>query len=246
MMNDAGSSHSHPPPPGSEVLGDLFALVSALCYAGYTVLLRYLVPDEDRLVMPLFFGLVGLFNIVLMWPFGLILALTGVEPFAFPQGMVILWLFVNGLIGTVLSDYLWLWSVLLTSPLIATLGLSLTIPLAMLSDWVFNHASFAALYIVGSLLVILGFLVVNLERYIKQCMRPLFPPGFNRICLPVTANETSSSSSSSSSSLEHEEYEDSPDLSSIDQSPPDYQEVYHPEHRVQISPSVVEREDSTP
>lgn len=39
------------------------------------------------------------------------------------QGFVWLYLTINGLIGTVLSDFLWLWAVLLTSPLVATVGL---------------------------------------------------------------------------------------------------------------------------
>jgi hypothetical protein len=41
-------------------------------------------------------------------------------------------------------------------------ALSLTIPLAMLSDWIFKaHAVPSALMVVGSLLVIGGFLLVN-------------------------------------------------------------------------------------
>jgi hypothetical protein len=59
----------------------------------------------------------------------------------------------------------------------------------MLSDWLFNQASFAGLYIFGSLLVILGFLVVNLESILSHWLRPLFPQAVNRICLPLTTEE---------------------------------------------------------
>lgn len=71
---------------------------------------------------------------------------------------------MNGFIGTVLSDYLWLWAVLLTSPLVATVGLSLTIPLAMLTDIVLKGKSFTWLYLLGSALVVGGFLLVNCDN----------------------------------------------------------------------------------
>ena len=40
----------------------------------------------------------------------------------------------NGLIGTVLSELLWLVGCFYTSSLVATLAISLTIPLTMLAD----------------------------------------------------------------------------------------------------------------
>ena len=36
--------------------------------------------------MQLFFGLVGLFNILFLWPIGLILHFTGAETFELPSG----------------------------------------------------------------------------------------------------------------------------------------------------------------
>lgn len=56
---------------------------------------------------------------------------------------------------------------LLTTPLIATLALSLTIPLAMLVDFAVKGESFSAAYLLGSLMVLSGFLLVNL-RYRKD------------------------------------------------------------------------------
>jgi solute carrier family 35, member F5 len=35
--------------------------------------------------MPLFYGLLGLFTILFLWPIGLILHLTGAENFEFPR-----------------------------------------------------------------------------------------------------------------------------------------------------------------
>jgi solute carrier family 35 protein F5 len=150
------------------LIGDMLSLLGAVFYAVYLVLLKKIVKDESRMNARRFFGLVGLFNMFLLWPFAIILNFSGFEPFVFPTGMVWLYLTINGLIGTVLSDYLWLWSVLLTTPLVATIGLSLNIPLAMLADIVIKHKEFTVVYVLGSIMVLVGFVLVNADDYVKQ------------------------------------------------------------------------------
>ena len=103
-----------------------------------------------------------------MWPFGFLLNFIGLEPFAFPSGQVWLYLTVNGLVGTVLSDYLWLLSVLLTSPLVSTVGLSLSIPLAMITDVIIKGKSFTFLYFLGTVLVVGGFMLVNMNDILMR------------------------------------------------------------------------------
>lgn len=49
-------------------------------------LLKVRIGDESRIDMQLFFGFVGLFNIVVCWPVGLVLHLTGGEVFEWPEG----------------------------------------------------------------------------------------------------------------------------------------------------------------
>lgn len=61
----------------------------------------------------------------------------------------------------VLSDILWARAIVLTTPTVATVGLSLTIPLAMLSDWIFNRDVPSWQLAVGSVFVIGGFITVN-------------------------------------------------------------------------------------
>ena len=53
-------------------------------FAAYTILFKVRVGQESRIDMVLFFGLLGLCVVVLLWPIGLILHLTGVEPFELP------------------------------------------------------------------------------------------------------------------------------------------------------------------
>jgi len=65
---------------------------------------------------------------------------------------------------TFISDYLWILAMLMTSPLIVTMGLSLSIPLALLGDFVFRGQLKGLLYWFGAILVLTGFSVVNLKR----------------------------------------------------------------------------------
>jgi solute carrier family 35, member F5 len=69
---------------GEIAVGDAMAFGSAIMYGLYTVVMKKRIGNEDRVNMPLFFGLVGLFNVVFLWPGFLILHFTGVEKFVFP------------------------------------------------------------------------------------------------------------------------------------------------------------------
>jgi solute carrier family 35 protein F5 len=66
--------------PAQIAIGDLMAFVSAIVYGMYVTVMKRRVGNEDRVNMPLFFGLVGLFNLAFLWPGFFILHLTGVEP----------------------------------------------------------------------------------------------------------------------------------------------------------------------
>ncbi|KAF7999840.1 hypothetical protein HF325_005689 [Metschnikowia pulcherrima] len=62
------------------------------------------------------------------------------------------------------GDFCWCKAVLLTSPLTVTVGLSLTIPLAMVGDWVFKGFHVNFWYLFGAVIVTLGFLVINKDE----------------------------------------------------------------------------------
>lgn len=79
-------------------------------------------------------------------------------------GVIFGFLVLNGFCNNVLSDYLWARSVVLTSPTVATIGLSITIPLAMISDYFLWHAAPTFLSGVGAFLVVVGFVLVNVTR----------------------------------------------------------------------------------
>ncbi|XP_060786130.1 solute carrier family 35 member F5-like isoform X3 [Neoarius graeffei] len=119
---------------GKGTIGFLWSLLGAILYAVYIVLLKRKVDREEKLDIPLFFGFVGLFSLLLLWPGFVLLHYSGLELFEMPNRMVIGYILINGLIGTVLSEFLWLWGCFLTSSLIGTLALSLTVPLSILTD----------------------------------------------------------------------------------------------------------------
>lgn len=68
----------------SIAIGDGMALFSAIIYGLYVTVMKRRLGDEDRVNMPLFFGLVGVLNLILLWPVFFILHWTNIEPFEWP------------------------------------------------------------------------------------------------------------------------------------------------------------------
>lgn len=89
--------------------GIVLALLSAVCYAAYLVLVKHKSAVDQRINIPLFFGFVGLWNLLLLWPVFFVFNFTQIEVFELPNQRQLLLLLLNGLVGTVLSEALWLW-----------------------------------------------------------------------------------------------------------------------------------------
>ncbi|XP_032423732.1 solute carrier family 35 member F5 isoform X1 [Xiphophorus hellerii] len=149
-------------PDEKGVVGSLWSLAGAMLYAVYIVLIKRRVDREDKLDIPMFFGFVGLFNLLLLWPGFLLLHFSGFEAFELPSQLVWTYILINGLIGTVLSEFLWLWGCFLTSSLIGTLALSLTIPLSILADICLQKVRFSWLFFAGAIPVFLSFFIAAL------------------------------------------------------------------------------------
>ncbi|XP_019327801.1 PREDICTED: solute carrier family 35 member F5 isoform X2 [Aptenodytes forsteri] len=146
----------------SSTSGSLWSLVGAMLYAVYIVMIKRKVDREDKLDIPMFFGFVGLFNLLLLWPGFFLLHYTGFEAFEFPNKLIWMCIVINGLIGTVLSEFLWLWGCFLTSSLIGTLALSLTIPLSIIADMCMQKVQFSWLFFAGAVPVFFSFFIATL------------------------------------------------------------------------------------
>ncbi|XP_039277857.1 LOW QUALITY PROTEIN: solute carrier family 35 member F5 [Nilaparvata lugens] len=148
--------------------GAILSLISAFFYACYLVLLRRKVDHEDKMDIPVFFGFVGLFNFLLLWPMFFLLHYTHWESFEWPNKHQWTFLLINGLVGTVFSEVLWLWGCFLTSSLIATVAMSLTIPMSMLADVLFERVHYPGLFYLGSLPMVLSFITVTILAHYEN------------------------------------------------------------------------------
>ncbi|KAA1468154.1 hypothetical protein DENSPDRAFT_833365 [Dentipellis sp. KUC8613] len=152
-------SAAHEPRP---IWGDFLAILSAAFYALYVTLLKVRIGDESRIDMQLFFGFVGLFNILACWPIGVILHLTGGERIELPTTNRAVAGMLFNMAVTLTSDYIYVIAMLKTTPLVVTIGLSLTMPLAVVGDLWLQHPVKAQV-VVGALLVLISFVVVGVE-----------------------------------------------------------------------------------
>ncbi|KXN89920.1 hypothetical protein AN958_04924 [Leucoagaricus sp. SymC.cos] len=145
------------------LIGDALALISAVFYALYVILLKVRIKNEERIDMQLFFGFVGLFNVLVCWPMGFVLHWTGVETFELPTQAAEWYAIVINMAITWSSDYLYVLAMLRTTPLVVTVGISLTIPVAVLGDFMLKVPVHTQV-IVGAALVLVGFVAIGTDK----------------------------------------------------------------------------------
>jgi solute carrier family 35 protein F5 len=142
------------------LLGDFLALLSALFYGLYVILLKVRIQVESRIDMKLFFGFVGLFNIIALWPAGLLLHVLGAEILEAPHGAMEWSAVLLNMFITFASDFIYVIAMLKTTPLLVTIGISLTIPLAIFGDFLLG-VSTRPQAMLGGAMVLAGFLIVG-------------------------------------------------------------------------------------
>ncbi|UKZ70422.1 uncharacterized protein TrAtP1_011402 [Trichoderma atroviride] len=149
--------------PGQIALGDTMAFMSAVLYGIYVTVMKRRVGNEDKVNMQLFFGLVGVFNLSLLWPLFFVLHWTEMEPFELPPTSQIWTIIIVNAIASFVSDLSWALAMLLTTPLVVTVGLSLTIPLSLIGE-IFQYQQYSSfIYWIGAAVVFVSFVFVNHE-----------------------------------------------------------------------------------
>jgi len=156
-----------PEKPAAELaVGDALALFSAILYGIYTVTLKKatLKALPRSINMPLFFGFVGMFNFIFLAPLFPILHFTGLEPFSFPPTRRVWTILLINSMASFASDICWAYAMVLTSPLLVTVGLSLTIPLSLIGEMVLQGHYEGWVYWVGAGIVVGSFLFIDQEE----------------------------------------------------------------------------------
>jgi len=157
------------------LLGDFLVLVSSALYGAYTVVIRLQMPGEEAEGnVALFFGYLGLLTTVVLAPVVLVMVASGAVSLAAIPKEVYLIILLEGLLDYVLSDYLWARAVLLIGPTVATLGLSIQIPIAAVAEllsgankiqWLSSTSSIA-LAVLGTAFILAGFVGINLSALV--------------------------------------------------------------------------------
>lgn len=80
-----------------------------------------------------------------------------------PDSRVSMIVVVNSL-SSLVSDFCWAYAMLLTSPLVVTVGLSMTIPLSLIGQMILDNQYSSVLYWVGACVVLLSFIFINHEE----------------------------------------------------------------------------------
>ncbi|KAI1822889.1 hypothetical protein F4861DRAFT_357392 [Xylaria intraflava] len=142
-------------------IGDAMASLGAIFYGIYVVMMKIRWGDEERVDMPLFFALVGVVNALLLWPLFPLLHYTGIETCEWPPSNTIWVVLVVNSLSCFVSDICWSYAMLLTTPLVSTVGLSLTIPLSLVGEMVHYGQYPSPAYWLGAATVVMSFLFIN-------------------------------------------------------------------------------------
>uniref|UniRef100_A0A158PND5 Nuclear hormone receptor family member nhr-85 (inferred by orthology to a C. elegans protein) n=1 Tax=Anisakis simplex TaxID=6269 RepID=A0A158PND5_ANISI len=139
--------------------GTSLAFFSASCYALYLVYFSYCQSVGFTIEMNFMFGMVGVLTITVYSPLLLWLDYASIEKlFPLPDGKQLSMLMLNGIVGTVFSDYLWLQATGLTSSLAASISLSMSIPLSLLADTVFHAQPPSVIQLIAAVPITISFI----------------------------------------------------------------------------------------
>lgn len=83
------------------------------------------------------------------------------EKFELPRGSFVIGVILTNCLITFVSDFCWVKAMLLTSPLTVTVGLSTTIPFAMIGDIIFKNEKITITYLIAAAMICVSFFIIN-------------------------------------------------------------------------------------
>jgi solute carrier family 35 protein F5 len=143
--------------------GDLICLTAAVFYALYTTSIAHFLPSSESDTVMLFFGYIGCLGLVILSPVVVIFDLAGVEHIAMISSGALALIAIKGLFDNVLSDALWTVALKWTSPTVATVGLSLTIPFSIVAELFVRQKSPPMLGWIGAIFMVAGFIACSVR-----------------------------------------------------------------------------------
>jgi drug/metabolite transporter (DMT)-like permease len=149
---------------GTQTWGNALALLGAICYACFLILLQKQTDKVVGLNRSVLFAFIGLFTMIFCWPIFIFLAITKQESLELPpKASIYIYLILKTFMGSVIPSYLWNVAFALTSPLYIAVGTSLTIPLNFIADYFMGNRMGWSEGI-GAILVTAGSLIMNLAE----------------------------------------------------------------------------------
>ncbi|CAG8564051.1 18_t:CDS:1 [Funneliformis mosseae] len=155
-------------------VGDFIACFGALVYGLYEVLYKKLgsPPTTSFLFANTITGLIGLCTLLFLWIPIPILHYLGIEIFELPDPETFGYILSTAIAGVFFNASFML-LIALTSPLFASVGIMLTIPVVALVDWLITNTPIGVNTIIGNLCILLAFILLSWTN-IKDKIRYIF------------------------------------------------------------------------
>lgn len=158
--------------PKNPKLGNCFALAGALFYALYLIVMKMKCGTGDRVTDERkLFGWIGVFSFLLGCPVLLAVDALGIEKFLLPPNKIVFFMISINAVFSVISDYVTILAMLLTSPLVTSLALTSSIPITIFVDFVLlqfrddslGSSSNLSIYVFGVLCILVSVVLINLN-----------------------------------------------------------------------------------
>lgn len=149
---------------GTQTWGNILALLSAICYASFLVLLQKQTTKRSGLNRSILFAFIGMFTMLFCWPIFIFMSISKQETLELPpKPSIWVYLILKTVLGSIIPSYLWNVAFALTTPLYVAVGTSMTIPLNFIADY-FMGNSIGWSEAFGAAFVTAGCLIMNLTE----------------------------------------------------------------------------------